>query len=61
MGVPRPSTGTAGVVQLLVALALPGVRAVRVGRRRPHAPDGHTVVVKTDHYPVICDFSIETL
>ncbi len=32
----------------LVALALPGVRAVRVGCHRPYTPDGLAVVIDAD-------------
>lgn len=43
----RPSRrGPEGLA--LVALALPRVRAARVRRLRPHAPDGHAVVVDVD-------------
>lgn len=37
---------------LLVALALPGVRAVRVGRHRPHTPVVLAVVVDADVPPL---------
>lgn len=43
---PALTKRTGGVA--LVALALPRVRAARVRRLRPHAPDGHAVVVDVD-------------